>query len=184
MLQVLGLLGSWIFFHRISRWNTANTEQMSLICNESSVACWEDSWGSWRRNIPLHNKVKCWYFNMLEMCPPKRKKGGTFQDESNTCWWKYRSRAGAGQPSCNKEKWLIIRNCCIMHAEMLSGWLENSHSSKPIWLPVRGCGPYRIWIKRISQAEKQFHTDFTLNCQHGPSCVRGILITLTHNGKI
>lgn len=57
------------------------------------------------------------------MCRPKRKKGGTFQDESNTCWWKYLSRAGAGQPSCNKEKWLIIRNCCIMHAEMLSaGW--------------------------------------------------------------
>lgn len=29
-----------------------------------------------------------------------------------------------------EEKWLIIRMCCIMHAEMLCGWLENSHSSK------------------------------------------------------
>lgn len=29
-------------------------------------------------------------------------------------------------------KWLIIRNCCIMHAKMLSGWLEDSHSAKPI----------------------------------------------------
>lgn len=103
---------------------------------------------------------------------------------SRTYWWKYRRGAGSGQRSCNRGKWLIIRNCCIMHAEMLSGWLENSHSSKPIWLPVRGCGPYRIWIKRISRAEKQFHTDFTLNCQHGPSCVGEILITLTHNGKI
>lgn len=112
------------------------------------------------------------------------KKRGDLNYHSRTCWWKYRREAGAGQRSCNREKWLIIRNCCIMHAEMLSGWLENSHSSKPIWLPVRGCGPYRIWIKRISRAEKQFHTDFTLNCQHGPSCVGGILITLTHNGKI
>lgn len=24
--------------------------------------------------------------------------------------------------SCNREKWLIIRTCCIMHVEMLSGW--------------------------------------------------------------
>ena len=83
-----------------------------------------------------------------------------------TSWWNGQRGAASGQKSCDKEKWLIIRNCCIMHSEMPSGWLgKNSHSSKPIWLPVRRCGPYRIWIKRISRAEKQFHTDFTPNCQ-------------------
>lgn len=109
---------------------------------------------------------------------------GNLHYHSRTCWWNYQRGAGAGQRSWNREKCLIIRNCWIMHAEMLSVLQENSHSSKPIWLPVRGCGPYRIWIKWISRAEKQFHTDFTLNCQRCPSCVEGILITLTHNGKI